>query len=59
TAEQANEIFRGILQNNQIYGSRSARENIEILFEKHHHLLDKKLLEELKNKKELSSLTKS
>jgi hypothetical protein len=52
--EQANEIFRAVVNNDQILGSRSARGNITSLFRKCQKQIDKKLLEELKSKKELS-----
>jgi len=57
SAEQVNEIFRSILLNDQIYDAYSAQANIKELFEKYQHLLDKKLLERVKNKKELSLQT--
>jgi hypothetical protein len=53
TAEQANEIFRNILLNNQIYGSHSANDNINEMFKKYKHLLDVKLIEKLREKKGL------
>ena len=53
TAEQANEVFRSILLNGQIYESMSAHENINKLFEKYQHLLDKKLLERVRNQEGL------
>ncbi len=54
TEEQANEIFRGVVQNDQIYCSSSARGNVKKLFDKYKHLLDKKLLEEMNSKEELA-----
>lgn len=54
TDEQANEIFRGVVQNDQIYCSSSARGNVKKLFDKYKHLLDTKLLEEMNNKEELA-----
>jgi hypothetical protein len=66
TAEQINEIFRGVAQNEQIYGvtqegqfyySSTAHVNIKKLYEKYSNLLDKKLLEELKSKNELNDIT--
>jgi hypothetical protein len=56
TEEQVNEIFRGVIQNGEIYGSFAARANVKKLFDKYEHLLDKKLLEELNSKEELASI---
>ena len=38
--KQVNEIFRGAVQNNEIYGSFSAQGKLRTLFEKHKHQID-------------------